>query len=90
MLKNVKQQEFGDMGVENEILKAEVDSKYTGSKGTCLKARYWYNNGQAPGKNGIAVPIEYAWDFINVLVGLANEAYGTNMELVDMGANKEA
>jgi hypothetical protein len=84
--KNVKQTAHGDMGIENEVLKAEVDDKYTGKKGTCLKARYWYNNGEAPGKNGIAVPIEYAWDFIQVLVDKANEAHGTNMTLVDMGS----
>jgi hypothetical protein len=77
-----------DFGIEGQPCIVEIDDKFTGHNGICLKARFWYSTDGVnlnPGKNGIFVPVSFGYEFINTLIDKMNQYTGQHMALVDMG-----
>jgi len=58
-----------------------------------LNSRYWYHPTPGseelrPGKNGINVPINFGWEYIQTLIEAMNQSHNTDMGLVDLGTGK--
>jgi hypothetical protein len=79
-----------NLGIEGNLCRIGVSGKFTGKNGVCLQARFFYNQGENPGKNGIFVPIDYAEEFIGHLVDAVNQATGANLAIIGFTDQSES